>query len=229
MLKLLSPLPLLALLAAPALADSPSSDALYGKWQAESIGGAPVAAGVDSTLQISSDGSIGGRGGCNLYFGKATIEGENISIGDMGSTMMACEDPAMQQERDFLAALESAKSWTLEDSRLVLRDDKGETAARFVPVATITIEIPDATLQSETLLYRCGEQTLPVTYINAGGTSLAVLKMIGAPVVASSVLSASGAKYAGESYIWWIKGSHADLYNLMQGEDAPPLSCEEVQ
>jgi membrane-bound inhibitor of C-type lysozyme len=44
-------------------------------------------------------------------------------------------------------------------------------------------------------------------------------------IIAVTVLSGSGAKYAGQHYVWWTKGAHADLYDLTKGEDAPPLSC----
>lgn len=229
MLKILPSLPFLALLAAPALAEEPAPDALYGKWQAVEIGGAATAAEVKSTLLIAADGSVGGQGGCNLYFGNATVEGGSIAIGGLGSTMMACEAPAMEQEQQLFAALESAKSWTLDGSRLVLRDDKGQPAAVFVPVATVMIDIPDARAETQTLSYRCDDTAMNVTYINAGATALAVLTLEGETIVAANVLAASGAKYAGQQYVWWTKGPHADLYDLTQGEDAEPLGCDQVQ
>ena len=46
--------------------------------------------------------------------------------------------------------------------------------------------------------------------------------------MASNVLSASGARYAGGQYIWWSKGDTADLYDLTEGgEETPAASCRE--
>ncbi len=67
-------------------------------------------------------------------------------------------------------------------------------------------------------------------YVNAGDNSLAVLTLGDRTVVAVTVLSASGAKYAGQNYVWWTKGDNADLYDLTKGEDAPAvMSCEAVK
>lgn len=74
--------------------------------------------------------------------------------------------------------------------------------------------------------YGCGERRIDVTYINAGSVSLAVFEIDGESVVASNVISGSGARYAGGRYIWWSKGDTADLYDLMEdGEDTPVASC----
>ena len=73
-------------------------------------------------------------------------------------------------------------------------------------------------------------QKLEVDYINAGPVSLAVFVRNGELVVASNVLSGSGARYAGGKYIWWTKGADGSLYDLTQGEDADPvLECSEVK
>ncbi len=54
--------------------------------------------------------------------------------------------------------------------------------------------------------YKCGAKDLSVTYYNAGDISLAKLELEDETVVASNVISGSGAKYAGSVYIWWTKG-----------------------
>ena len=77
--------------------------------------------------------------------------------------------------------------------------------------------------------YSCGDKTIDAEYINAGTISLVVLDIDENKIVASNVLSASGARYAGAQYIWWTKGDTADLYNLMQedGEDTPIATCKQ--
>jgi heat shock protein HslJ len=66
-----------------------------------------VEPGTTVTLQFAADGSVSGFGGCNSFFGSHELKGEEIKIGPMGSTMMACET-GMNQESIFLSALEQA-------------------------------------------------------------------------------------------------------------------------
>lgn len=97
--------------------------------------------------------------------------------------------------------------------------------------STVTLELPgDAAVERNAVTYKCGDQTVKAEYINAGSTSLAVLALADETVVTVNVLSGSGARYAGQQYVWWTKGDTADLYDLMKGEDAPAvLSCEAVK
>ncbi|EIM75764.1 hypothetical protein A33O_07355 [Nitratireductor aquibiodomus RA22] len=92
--------------------------------------------------------------------------------------------------------------------------------------ATVEIELPDVeSVDTSAVTYACPDGEIDATYYNAGDASLAVVMIDGSPVVMSNVLAASGAKYAGGPYIWWTKGEGADLYDLMKGEDAKPVSC----
>jgi heat shock protein HslJ len=51
------------------------------------------------------------------------VDGKQISIGPLASTKMYCTEPAgvMEQETQFLLALESAASYSVEGHSLVLR------------------------------------------------------------------------------------------------------------
>ncbi|WP_439500378.1 MliC family protein [Aminobacter ciceronei] len=97
--------------------------------------------------------------------------------------------------------------------------------------STVTLDLPgDAKVERNAVDYGCGDQTVKAEYVNAGDNSLAVLTLGDRTVVAVTVLSASGAKYAGQNYVWWTKGDNADLYDLTKGEDAPAvMSCEAVK
>jgi membrane-bound inhibitor of C-type lysozyme len=112
---------------------------------------------------------------------------------------------------------------------------------RFLPVVTIlaatapshaselTIPLaPGVTVETTQAIYQCAEREMPVTYINAGSISLALLDIDGQKILASNVISASGARYAGAQYVWWSKGNEAMLFNVMEGdEDAPVATCTE--
>lgn len=53
-----------------------------------------------------SNNKVSGNAGCNRFFGTYTTNGSQITFGQMGSTRMACTDPAKSKlERDFLALL----------------------------------------------------------------------------------------------------------------------------
>lgn len=97
--------------------------------------------------------------------------------------------------------------------------------------STVTLELPgSAPVERNSVSYKCGDQAVKAEYVNAGDNSLVVLTLGDQTVVAVTVLSGSGAKYAGQQYVWWTKGNNADLYDLMKGEDAPAvLSCEAVK
>lgn len=100
-------------------------------WIARSIAGESVAAGVESTLIVDQDGKIAGSGGCNRYFGGVKISGDALEIGPLGSTRMACPEPKMGQETRFMRALESAKTFRVDNGTLVLSDDQGTDILTF--------------------------------------------------------------------------------------------------
>ena len=69
------------------------------------------------TAEFAS-GEVAGSAGCNTYTGpyaSTRAAGKNtIKIGPLASTMMACDEPLMDQESLYLAALESATEYTIE-------------------------------------------------------------------------------------------------------------------
>ncbi len=80
--------------------------------------------GAEPTVRME-DGQIGGSGSCNNYFGSYTLDGDQLTIEQVGATMMACPEPLMNQETAFLAALESVASYTLDGDTLTLLDSDG--------------------------------------------------------------------------------------------------------
>jgi heat shock protein HslJ len=99
--------------------------------------------GVVTTLprtQLSAtfgaDQRVAGSAGCNRFSGTYTMEGESLSFGPLATTRMACPEPIMEQERAFLAALESTTQFTQTGDRLTLRDADGVMQAVLVPATT---------------------------------------------------------------------------------------------
>jgi len=66
---------------------------------------------------------VGGSAGCNGYGGGYKQDGSSVSFSDLVSTMMACEQPIMDQEISYLGALGSVREFALEGGLLHLRGD----------------------------------------------------------------------------------------------------------
>lgn len=84
------------------------------------------------TLEFGADGRVSGSAGCNQYFAAYTVDESNLTISDAGSTMMACDPPeVMQQEADFLAALQSAATYSFDGEQLQIANADGATLLTF--------------------------------------------------------------------------------------------------
>jgi len=92
-----------------------------------------IIAGTEMDIQFGDDGTVSGKSGCNTYSGSYTVNGNQIQIGPLASTMMACGDPAgiMEQEQQYLAALQTAATYQIEGNVLELRTSEGALAADF--------------------------------------------------------------------------------------------------
>jgi heat shock protein HslJ len=92
-----------------------------------------VLAGTTITAEFGKDGNLSGNSSCNDYSGPYNTTGNQIKIGPLGSTKKACADPAgvMDQEAQYLAALESAAIYKIEGEALELRTADGALAVNL--------------------------------------------------------------------------------------------------
>jgi heat shock protein HslJ len=90
--------------------------------------------GTEITALFGEDGSLTGSAGCNNYATTYDLDGDNITMGAIGITFMMCAEPEgiMEQESAYLAALESARSYSIEGDTLALRDAEGRRAVSYV-------------------------------------------------------------------------------------------------
>jgi heat shock protein HslJ len=110
---------LLLLAAAPAMAgDAVASASPAGSWRTATHG-------VKQTVTFSPDGKVFGDSGCNRFMGGYTVKGNRITIGPLASTMMACPQPQMDAERQFLTGLDRAKSFTRTAHHLTITTTGG--------------------------------------------------------------------------------------------------------
>jgi heat shock protein HslJ len=107
-----------------------TSDDIEGRtWVAEEIAidGSltPLVANTVVTAAFE-DGSVSGIASCNNYFGGYEVDGDAITFGALGSTLMACEPAVMDQEQAYLAALAAADRFAVDGSTMTLY--AGDTA-----------------------------------------------------------------------------------------------------
>ena len=105
-------------------------------------------------------------------------------------------------------------------------------AQQVRPGITLTIEVAGEAGEAAILpvTYDCGGTALAVTYVNAEPNLLAIVPVEGRSTLFASVISGSGARYAGGRYEWWSKGDEATLRDLTAGDGAEPvLTCKAAQ
>jgi heat shock protein HslJ len=101
-------------------------------WQVVSLnGGAQVPiAGTTLTALFGSSGDISGDSGCNTFNGSYTVSGSSISIGPLATTQKLCQEEVNAQEQAYLAVLQSATTYSLTSSQLILFSS-GSEVVRF--------------------------------------------------------------------------------------------------
>jgi heat shock protein HslJ len=85
-----------------------------------------VIANTELTLNFGTD-TASGKAGCNNFTGGFKVDGTKITIGPLASTMMMCVEPEgiMEQEAQYLAALQAGAVYKVLGNTLEIRDAKG--------------------------------------------------------------------------------------------------------
>jgi heat shock protein HslJ len=95
-------------------------------------GDAVVNTWIDANINIQfNDGQISGSAGCNSYGGRYQIDGSSLTLSELVSTMMACEEEVSQRETEFLAALATVSQFRTEMTQLILSDSAGQDVLFF--------------------------------------------------------------------------------------------------
>ena len=92
-----------------------------------------IVIGNEITAVFSEDGALSGSAGCNNYSGTYEVDGENMSIGPLAVTEKFCEQPegTMDQESEYLAALDTVGTWSIDGDVLDLRTSEGSRAVSY--------------------------------------------------------------------------------------------------
>lgn len=90
-----------------------------------------VLMGTELTMEFSADGRVAGSAGCNRYTGSFKQDGKSLSFGPAAATRRMCVEPegVMEQEQQFLEALETVATARQEADRLEMRTADGALAA----------------------------------------------------------------------------------------------------
>lgn len=90
----------------------------------------------DINLLLSGD-SLSGRSACNLYGGRAQIEGLAFEAGGLFGTEMGCEPVVMRAEQRYLEALQDAQEIERTDDVLSLEGPQTHLEFELLPAAPV--------------------------------------------------------------------------------------------
>ncbi|HET6715104.1 MAG TPA: META domain-containing protein [Actinomycetota bacterium] len=93
------------------------------------------------TIRFEPDGSAGGSAGCNSFGGSYSAGDDgSLTIEAGGMTQMACEEPLMQVEAAYVAALGEVASFTVTDDGAGLLLEGTETPLAYLAEQPLPLE-----------------------------------------------------------------------------------------
>jgi heat shock protein HslJ/uncharacterized protein YraI len=100
--------------------------------------------GTEISANFGAGGELTGNAGCNEYITDYSVSGNNIKIGVPGTTFRFCSEPpgVMEQESEYLAALQSAATYSFQGDLLEMRSAMDQTAVVMVRKAIVDLPEP---------------------------------------------------------------------------------------
>jgi heat shock protein HslJ len=103
---------------------------LTGEWKLVSYGDAaaptPALPSVDTSISFE-DGQFGGTVGCNSFGGDYKINGDQMSIGSVFSTMMFCDQTSTQESAVLAILSDQTMTVTQSGNQLTLSTTDGKS------------------------------------------------------------------------------------------------------
>ena len=99
-------------------------------WTLSRIDTKPLMPGTAITMQFKQ-GELAGFSGCNTYSGgyTATLNDDGtytIAIGQLATSRLICPQDIMEQEQEYLAALQQATRATIKENEIILNSPSDE-------------------------------------------------------------------------------------------------------
>ena len=114
-------------LALSACAAGNGQSSLIASWKLTAFGPAasptPAVADTEAGLAFNKDGTITGNSGCNGFGGNYEVDGDKITFSEVVSTLMACDDPRMEQEGVVQQVLTNTATYKIEGNTLTLNNN----------------------------------------------------------------------------------------------------------
>ena len=111
------------------------SDVIDQTWVLASLNEQDALINSRVTLNFEAEkngkGRIFGSASCNNYFGGYKIEKGRFDAGQVGSTMMMCDEPLMKQEQSYLQSLAKSTQITVNGDQLRLVSEDGTASLVF--------------------------------------------------------------------------------------------------
>ncbi len=105
-------------------------------WTLVALAGEPLAPNADEGapfLVLEAEVSrVSGSGGCNRLVGSFEVSANDLRLGPIAATRMACSETVMERELAFLHALDATSRYELVGESLELLADGNGVVARFV-------------------------------------------------------------------------------------------------
>ena len=99
---------------------------------------------TEVTAYFDAEGMVTGNAGCNQYFAEYSADGNAIAIGMPGVSMRFCPEPegVMDQETEYLAALQSAATYSIRGDMLEMRTAADQMAVLMTRRAIVDLPEP---------------------------------------------------------------------------------------
>ncbi|MCB8984449.1 MAG: META domain-containing protein [Ardenticatenaceae bacterium] len=101
--------------------------------------------GTEISAYFGLEDDLSGSAGCNQYVTSFTASDGSIEIGPIGSTMRFCAEPAgvMEQESEYLVALQSAATYSIQGNMLQMRTADDQLAVIMTRKLVVDLPEPD--------------------------------------------------------------------------------------
>lgn len=112
------------------------SASLASEWILVSYGDAsnptPALPDVETSIKFGEDGQFGGSVGCNSFSADYKIDGDQIALGSIVSTMMFCNETSSQESAVLGILSDNSLKFQLNGDFLTLTSADGASAVVFV-------------------------------------------------------------------------------------------------